>query len=58
MKLIKEQLDIFHLFLQLYKNERIEHQLIDKEIKLEMSSECKKNLTIKIKDLNNVSFYS
>ena len=57
-KLIKEHLDIFHVFLQLYKNERKEQQLIDKEIKLEMSPDCKKKLSTKLKNLNNISFNS
>ena len=57
-KLIREHLDIFHVFLQLYKNERKKQQLIDKEIKLEMSPDCKKKLSTKLKNLNNISFYS
>ena len=50
MKLIINQLDIFHLFLQLYKNERKEQLL-----KMEMSAKSKKNLTTII-GCNNISF--
>ena len=58
MKLIMEQLDVFNLFLQLYKNGRREQQLKENEIILEMSSECKKNL-LKIKNrFGNLSFRS
>ena len=58
MKLIMEQLDVFNLFLQLYKNGRRERQLKENEIILEMSSECKKNL-LKIKNnFGNLSFHS
>ena len=58
MKLIMEQLDVFNLFLQLYKNARKEQQLKENEFILEMSSECKKNL-LKIKNkFSNFSFHS
>ena len=58
MKLIMEQLDVFNLFLQLYKNGRRERQLKENEIILEMSSECKKNI-LKIKNrFGNLSFRS
>ena len=58
MKLIMEQLDVFNLFLQLYKNGRREQQLKENEIILEMSSECKRNL-LKLKNkFGNLSFRS
>ena len=58
MKLIMEQLDVFNLFLQLYKNGRREQQLKENEIIFEMSSECNKNL-LKIKNrFGNLSFRS
>ena len=58
MRLIMEQLDVFNLFLQLYKNGRREQQLKENEIILEMSSECKKNI-LKIKNrFENLSFRS
>ena len=52
MKLIIEQLDISNLFLQIFKKTKIEQQLKEKEIKLEMSMKGKINLSKHIKDYN------
>ena len=58
MKLIMEQLDVFNLFMQLYEIGRRERDLKEKEINLEMSMECKKNLSKKMKVFNNFSYYT
>ena len=50
MKLIMEKLDIFYLFMQLYKMSRMEQFLEEEEIILEMSFDCKKKLSKKIKN--------
>ena len=58
MKLIMEKLDVFNLFFQLYDIGRREQQLKEREIRMEMSSECKKKLSKKLKEFNNFSYYS
>ena len=57
MKLIMERLDIFNLFMQLYENFRREEHIREENIKLEMSYDCKKKLSKKIKNDNNFSSY-
>ena len=43
VRIIMEQLDIFNLFMKLYKEERIQRDIAQKAYMVEMSDEFKKN---------------
>ena len=44
MKVITEKLDIMNLFKKLYIDEIIQEKVKIKDVKIEMSEECKENL--------------
>ena len=50
MKLITEQLDVLNLFRKLFEESINQNKLKEKIIKMEMSDECKKNVTQKLKE--------